>query len=118
MKRLMLSLAVVAIVTASNTISAQKVADRTKTTATKTIHSTEKEIKEVVHSGITYYIFNGTWYTKMKNRYVLRNPPKGAKITFKPSGGEYVVMHGKKYYKCKGIFYKEHKDSIYEVVRI
>jgi hypothetical protein len=117
MKRLMLSLVVIAVFTMSNSVNAQKTATTNKTT-TKTIRTSEKEIEEIIHKGITYYIFNGTWHTKMKNRYVLRNAPKGAKIDFKPAGGEYVTMHGKKYYKCKGIFYKQHKDSLYEVVRI
>ena len=117
MKRLMLSLVMIAVFTVSNSMNAQKVVSENKTT-TKTIRSSEKEINEIVHSGITYYIFNGTWHTKMKNRYVLKNAPKGAKINFKPEGGESVTMHGKKYYKCKGIFYKQNKDSLYEVVRI
>ena len=117
MKRLMLSLVVIAVFSISNSVNAQKIASK-DTATTKTIRSSEKEIKEIVHKGITYYIFNGTWHTKMKNRYVLRNPPKGAKIGFKPEGGEFVTMHGKKYYKCKGIFYKQQKDSLYEVVRL
>jgi hypothetical protein len=106
--------AIIAFVS-SNEVTAQTVSDTEKT---KTIGTSNKEIKEIEHKGITYYVFNGTWHTKMKNRYVLRNAPKGVKISFKPEGGEYVKMHGKKYYHCKGIFYKEHKDSIYEVVRI
>ncbi len=119
MKRLMISLiAIVAFVT-SNQIAAQKVTD-TSTTSTETIRTSDKkkEIVEIEHKGIIYYVFNSTWHTKMKNRYVLKNAPKGAKISFKPEGGQYVTMHGKKYYRCKGIFYKELKDSIYEVVRI
>jgi len=118
MKRFMLSFAVIAVLAISNTSTAQEKADTSKTT-TKTIRtSSDKEIKEIVHKGITYYVFNSTWHTKMKNRYVLRNAPKGAKIDFKPDGGEYVTMHGRKYYRCRGIFYKELKDNIYEVVRI
>ena len=117
MKRLMISLVVIAVFLISNSVNAQKIASKEKTT-TKTIRSSEKEIKQLVHKGITYYIFNGTWHTKMKNRYVLRNAPKGAKISFIPDGGEFVTMHGKKYYKCNGIFYKQQKDSLYEVVRI
>ena len=117
MKRLMICLTAIVAFASSNTITAQKVADTNKT-STKTIGTAKKEIKELVHKGVTYYIFNGTWHTKMKNRYVLRNAPKGAQIDFKPEGGEYVKMHGKKYYHCKGIFYKEIKDGLYEVVRI
>lgn len=118
MKRFMLSLIVIVAITTSNNIWAQDIANKTKDTTSKTIKSSDVVITEVNYKGITYYIFNSTWHTKMKNRYVLRNAPKGAKIDFKPKGGEYVNMHGKKYYKCKGIFYKEYKDSIFEVVRI
>lgn len=118
MKRLMLSLIVIVAITTSNNILAQEVANKIKTQTSKTIQSSDKEINEVLYKGIRYYVFNSTWHTKMKNRYVLKNAPKGAKISFKPEGGEYVTMHGKKYYKCRGIFYKEHKDTIFEVVRI
>ena len=118
MKKLIFSLLVFLGFAAVNTTQAQEVSDKTKVTSRETIHTTKKQIKEVTYQGITYYIFNSTWHTKLKNRYVFRNPPKGAKIDFRPLGGEYVIMHGKKYYKCGGIFYKELKDSIYEVVRI
>ena len=115
MKRITICLTALVAMAFSSTISAQKVAD---SNTTKTIVTAEKVIKKTEYKGITYYIFNGTWHTKMKNRYVLRNAPKGAKITFKPEGGEFVTMHGKKYYHCKGIYYREIKDSLYEVVRI
>lgn len=118
MKKLILSLLVVNVFIFSNTINAQKLSDKTKSATTKTIRTDKEEIKLIEHNGVTYYIINSTWHTKMKNRYVLRNAPKGARIDFKPKGGEYIIMGGKKYYKCKGIFYKQHKDSIFEVVRI
>ena len=118
MKKLILSLTVVSVFIFSNAINAQKISNKTKSTTTKTIQTDDETIKLVEYKGVTYYIFNSTWHTKMKNRYVLRNAPKGAKIDFKPEGGEFIIMGGKKYYKCKGIFYKQNKDSIYEVVRI
>ena len=70
MKRFMLSLIVIVAVTTSNNISAQEVANKTKTTTSKTIKSSDEEIIEANYKGITYYIFNSTWHTKMKNRYV------------------------------------------------
>ncbi len=118
MKRLIIGLIAIVAFATSNQVVAQKTVD---TTSTETIRAAENktEIFEIEHKGIKYYILNGIWHTKMKNnRFVLRNAPKGAKISFKPQGGTYVKMHGKKYYRCKGIFYKELKDSIYEVVRI
>ena len=113
----MLVIIVITVFTVSNTTSAQIILDTNKT-KTETIRTSDNKIKQIEFKGINYYIFNGTWHTKSKKRYVLRNAPKGAKINFKPEGGEFVTMHGKKYYKCKGIFYKQHKDSLYEVVRI
>lgn len=92
--------------------------DTVKTLKKATINSSEKEIKTIAYKGITYYIIDGIWYTKMKKKYVLRAAPKGAKINFKPSDGEYVTMYGKKYYKCKGVFYKELKDTTYQVVML
>jgi len=91
MKRLMMSLVVIAVFAVSNTVNAQEPVSK-DTTETKIISTPEKEIKKIVHEGITYFIINGTWHTK--------------------------IMHGKKLYKCKGIFYKLQENNIYEVVRI
>ncbi len=83
----------------------------------ETIKHTEKKENIAKHDGITYYVIDGLWHTKMKNKYVLKPAPKGAKITFLPEGGKIVSMAGKKYYKCRGVFYKKGKDH-YEVVRL
>tara|TARA_R110002073_G_scaffold4213_1_gene27895 strand:- start:35462 stop:35809 length:348 start_codon:yes stop_codon:yes gene_type:complete len=114
MKKLITYTIVLVVFLGFNTIAAQEVA--TTTSKKATINSSDKDINIVVHNDITYYIIDGIWHTKMKKRYVLRSAPKGAKIDFRPADGEYVTMYGKKYYKCKGVFYKELKDSIYEVV--
>ncbi len=82
-----------------------------------TINKSEKEISEITHDGINYYVINGIWYIKFKNKLVLRQAPKGAKITFLPENGKMVTMGGKKYYKSNGVFYKQLKDSMYEVIR-
>lgn len=74
----------------------------------ETIIITEKKDEKIVkHQGITFYVINGIWHTKMKNKYVLRAAPKGAVIDELPKGGENVRMAGKMYYKCKGVFYKK-----------
>ena len=65
--------------------------------------------------GFLDYIIDGIWYSKFKKRYVLKQAPKGAIINFTPKDGKMVIMGGKKYYKCKGVFYKKTKDSLYEV---
>ena len=69
MKRLIICLTAIVAFVSSNTISAQKIADSNKT-STKTIDTSSKEIKEIEYKGINYYVFNGTWHTKMKNRFV------------------------------------------------
>lgn len=89
----------------------------TKKSAKETIIVTEKTKRVVKHNSVTYYIFDGLWHTKLKNKYVLRSAPKGAKTDFLPKGGEYVKMAGKKYYKCKGIFYKPLGNGRYEIAR-
>lgn len=114
MKKLLICAITIVAFLEFNTVAAQEVV--TTTTKKATINSSDKDINIVVYNDITYYIIDGIWHTKMKKRYVLRSAPKGAMIDFKPADGEYVTMYGKKYYKCKGVFYKELKDSIYQVV--
>ncbi len=83
----------------------------------KTIKVTEKKEKVVNHKGITYYVIDGMWHTKMKNRYVLKTAPDGAQTDFIPEGGKLVTLAGKKYYKCRGVFYKKLKNGRYEIER-
>ena len=89
----------------------------TKKDHKKTIKVTEKQEKLVVHEGITYYVIDGMWHTKMKNRYVLKPAPEGAQTDFIPDGGKLVTLAGKKYYKCRGVFYKKIKNGLYEIER-
>ena len=83
----------------------------------ETIKHTEKQETITEHDGITYYVIDGLWHTKMKNKYVLKTAPKGAKLKFLPKNGKLVTMAGKKYYKYRGVFYKKGNDY-YEVVRL
>ena len=96
-------------------ISFTSVNAQVDSTEKATINKSEKEISEIKHDGINYYVINGIWYIKFKNKLVLRRAPKGAKITFLPKDGKMVTMGGKKYYKSNGIFYKKLKGSMYEV---
>ncbi|MCF6348130.1 MAG: hypothetical protein L3J20_07515 [Flavobacteriaceae bacterium] len=82
-----------------------------------TINKSEKKVSEITYDGINYYVINGIWHIKFKNKLVLRQAPKGARITFLPKDGKMVTMGGKKYYKSNGVFYKKLKESIYEVAR-
>jgi len=108
----LLSLAGLGQISAQDQASADSTADRKKT-----IKVTEKKEKIVKHEGITYYVIDGMWHTKMKNRYVLKTAPKGAKTDFIPEGGKVVTLAGKKYYKCRGVFYKKIPGGLYEIER-
>lgn len=99
-------------------VSLQLTQAQTSPNEKETIIATKKkEAKIVKHDGITFYVIDGLWHTKMKNKYVLRAAPKGARLDFIPTGGKLVQMGGKKYYKCKGVFYIKTKDGNYEVSR-
>jgi len=123
MRKLKLGLMLIFMFTAFNITNAQdttenKVSAQKINSAKSTINSSEKEAKNIKFDDIDYYVIEGMWYTKLKNKYVLREAPKGAKIDFLPQGGKPVVMGGVRYYKCKGVFYKKNKtDDLYEVAR-
>ena len=108
----LLSLAGLNEIVAQDQASVDSVDDRKKT-----IKVTEKKEKIVKHDGVTYYVIDGMWHTKMKNRYVLKTAPKGAKTNFIPDGGKIVTLAGKKYYKCRGVFYKKLPGGLYEIER-
>ncbi len=83
----------------------------------ETINVSEKTAQKVTFDGIDYYVIEGIWHIKFKNRYVLRQAPKGARLRFIPKGGKIVTMGGRKYYKSNNVFYKKIKGGFYEVVR-
>lgn len=99
------------------TIAQEQASVEVKNDRKKTIKITEKKEKLVKHEGVTYYVIDGMWHTKMKNRYVLKTAPKGAKTDFIPEGGKLVTLAGKKYYKCRGVFYKKLPSGQYEIER-
>lgn len=94
-------------------LQAQTVVKKPKATIMVT---QKKDEKIVVHKGITYYVIEGLWHTKIKNKYTFRSAPKGAVLKELPLGGENVKMAGKIYYKCKGVFYKK-VGKVYQVAR-
>lgn len=114
MKKIKIVLVLFIALSTFNTIQAQT---STKKKAKETIIVTDKHKKVVTHNSITYYIFDGMWHTKLKNKYVLRTAPKGAITNFLPTGGEQIKIAGKKYYKCKGVFYKTLGNNRYQVAK-
>ncbi len=134
MKKLKLSLLVIFTVTAFTMINSQeKVTSqeallagttldteliRSKDSTKKnTINSSDKKAQKINFKGINYYVIDGLWHTKFKNKFILKQAPKGAKLNFIPKGGKLVTMGGKKYYKSNGVFYKKVKGGFYEVAR-
>lgn len=114
MKKMKIVFVLFIALSAFNTIQAQT---STKKKAKETIIVTDKQQKKVTHNSVTYYIFDGMWHTKLKNKYVLRTAPKGAITNFLPAEGEHVKIAGKKYYKCKGVFYKTLGNNRYQVAK-
>lgn len=90
-----------------------KITDSSKTT----INTTAKQIHHIKFDGINYYIIDGIWYTKFKNKLTLRRAPKGANIPFLPKNSKIEIMGGIKYYKANGVFYKRINNNLYEVAR-
>lgn len=88
-----------------------------QSTAPGTIQTEEKKVEKVTHKEMEYHIIDGIWYLKVKERYILKRAPKGAKLKHLPKEGENVVMGGKKYYKLNGVFYKKIKSGLWEVAR-
>ena len=82
-----------------------------------TINCSDKKAKLISFNGINYYIIDGIWHTKFKNKYILKQAPKGARISFLPKNGKMVTMGGMNYYKSNGVFYKKIKGGFYEVAR-
>jgi len=134
MKKLKLNLLVIFMVTSFTMVNSQeKVTDqeallagttldteliRSKDSTKKnTINSSDKKAQKVNFNGINYYVIDGLWHTKFKNKFILKQAPKGARLDFIPKGGKLVTMGGKKYYKKNGVFYKKVKGGFYEVAR-
>lgn len=82
-----------------------------------TINASDKTATVITHNDLKYYVIDGIWYGKFKNKYVLRQAPEGARIDYLPQDGEMVTITGINYYKCKGVFYKKIKKDLYEVAR-
>lgn len=118
MKKLRPILFVVFFFSIASMVNAQETKENGKVNKSKsTINATDKIPKKVVFNDLDYYVIDGIWYGKFKNKYVLRQAPEGARIDFLPKNGKIVILVGKKYYKCKGVFYKKTKDGLYQVAR-
>lgn len=117
MKKLKLSLLLLLGIGVLNMAYAQEKENPGKVEPKSTINATDKTPKKIVHENIDYYVIDGIWYGKFKNKYVLRQAPEGAILDFLPKNGEAVTLTGKQYYKCKGVFYAKTQDGKYEVAR-
>lgn len=115
MKKLCLTLALVVLTTTTTTLFAQK---NSGSVSKKTIVTKDKREKiEITFKKVNYLIIDGIWYAKYGKKLVLRQPPKGARLTVLPKGGKNVVMAGNNYYRKNNVFYKKINDSLYEVAK-
>ena len=106
------------VFTAFQQLSAQDVSENiSKSKEKSTINSSDKTPKLVTYEHMDYYVIDGIWYGKFKNKYVLRQAPEGAVLDFLPKDGKEITITGKKYYECKRVFYKNIGNGLYKVVR-
>jgi len=126
MKKLKLSIFLLLTLTTFSVVNAQEkvnnegdrvINEKSKSSSKQTINISDKKPQKISYDGLDYYIIEGIWHIKFKNKLILRQAPKGAKISFLPKNGKTVVMGGKKYYKSNGVFYKTAKGGLYEVTR-
>ncbi|PID71156.1 MAG: hypothetical protein CR985_00930 [Flavobacteriales bacterium] len=114
-KKLFFTLALFVLTTSVSAVFAQKYSGNVtkKTIITKD----DREKIEITFKDVNYLIIDGIWYAKYGEKIVLRQPPKGARLTVLPQGGKNVVMAGKPYYRKNNVFYKKIGDSLYEVAK-
>ena len=65
--------------------------------------------------GFRYYYYDGVYYRRYADEYVVVPAPIGAVITTLPPGCELVVINGVSYYVDNGIYYRRSRYG-YEVV--
>ncbi len=106
-----------ALISFTNVSAQISVIEEIDSTEKATINKSEKKVQEITYDGMSYYVIDGIWHIKFKNKLILRQAPKGAQISFLPKNGKMVVMGGKKYYKSNDVFYKKIKNNLYEVTR-
>jgi len=69
--------------------------------------------------GVSYYYYNGAFYTKSGSSYTVVAPPEGAVIGKLPDGAKEVTIDGNKYVEYNGTYYQpvSHEgQNSYEVV--
>lgn len=86
-----------------------------KTPVVQSIRSIPSTATVVKKSGISYYFYNGRYYRKESNSYIVVTAPKGVKVTTLPVGYVTLSLLSKTYYYFEGTYYTK-KSNQYEVV--
>jgi len=73
------------------------------------------KVVRVVASGVSYYYYEGHFYQKVKNRYLIVAPPRGAVIRTLPAGYKKIIIEKRPYYYYNDVYYVEQSQG-YEVV--
>ena len=71
------------------------------------------------YNGETYYYYNGTFYRKNMNSYVVVAPPIGCIVLNLPSDAEEITNDGFVYYYSNGTYYQpvnENNMPAYQVI--
>ena len=69
------------------------------------------------YHGITYRFAAGVWYKPFGRRYIVCAAPVGIRINRLPRGHKVVYVHGKRFYKFNGVYYKK-RGRGYRVVEV
>ena len=74
----------------------------------------KKHLKAQI-AGENYYYYDGLYYNRPTNKYVIVPPPLGALVPAIPEEFQPVVINGEKYYVHDGIYYENTPDGFYIV---
>jgi hypothetical protein len=75
-----------------------------------------------VYVGSTpYYYYNGAYYVKTADGYIVVVPPSGATVTYLPAGYTTVYVNGVRHYAYGGVHYRPYSHGgrvVYRVMKV
>ena len=70
----------------------------------------------IVHGGVTYRYVNGVYYRPYGPGFTMVTPPIGIHVSVLPAGFTTVLVSGRTYFVCGGVYYVEVSPNVYEVI--
>ena len=73
----------------------------------------------ITYNQQTYYYFNGTFYQKENDKYVITTPPIGSIVSNLPTDAKEVTLNSLVYYYYNGTYYQpisENNMPAYQVI--